>query len=101
MWKISRLVTYLGAEAAKQESMQVMDTPAQPPPRTSRARVWQKEWEPMPWDNKRRTVQTETTAETYSMQEERMRNKRDAKMRRYRDYQVYYYGSESQKQHRM
>ena len=67
------------------------------PPRTSRARVWQKEWEPMPWDNKRRTAQTETTEETFRMQEERLRNKREAKMRRYRDYQVYYYGSPSQK----
>ena len=70
-------------------------------PRTSRARVWQKEWEPMPWDHKRRTAQTETTEETFRMQEERLRNKREAKMRRYRDYQVYYYGSHSQKQHKM
>ncbi len=71
------------------------------PPRTSRARVWQKEWEPMPWDHRRRTAHTETTEETFRMQEERLRNKRDAKMRRYRDYQVYYYGTHSQKQHKM
>lgn len=71
------------------------------PPRTSRARVWQKEWDPMPWDNKRRTAQTETTEETFRMQEERLRNKREARMRRYRGYQVYYYGSPFQKQHKM
>ena len=78
-----------------------MSKDAYPSPRSSRARVWQKEWEPMPWDHKRRTAQMETGEETFRLQEERLRNKREAKMRRYKDYQVYYYGSPSQKQHKM
>ena len=67
-------------------------------PRTSRARVWQKEWEKTPWDNTRRTVQTETTNATHISQTIRAQNKRTAKMERYKDYQVYYYGSQGDKE---
>lgn len=66
----------------------------------SRDRVWQKEWEPMPWDHKRRTVYTETSDATYDRQEERMRNKRESRMRRYREYQVFYYGTPAEREAR-
>ena len=66
--------------------------------KTSRARVWQEEWEPMPWDYCRRTAFTETKSPTYSWHEERERCKRDAKMRRYRQYQVHFYGSPVEKE---
>ena len=67
----------------------------------SRNRVRQKEWETMPWDNYRRTVCTETTEATYEMQKDRLGKKRDARMKRYRGYKVYYYGdSEEQNQYK-
>ncbi len=64
---------------------------------TSRARVWQKEWDSMPWDNTRRTACTETTDPTYQAQSVQIGNKRCAKMEKYKDYQVFYYGSEREK----
>lgn len=73
----------------------------QPSPRyvkTSRARVWQEEWEPVPWDYCRRTMCTETRRETYNSAEEKEQNKRDAKLQRYRQYQVHFYGSPGERE---
>ena len=66
--------------------------------RTSRARVWQEEWDPMPWDMCRRTVLTETQPQTYDSAEERERSRREARLRRYRQYQVHFYGSPCEKE---
>ena len=66
--------------------------------KTSRARVWQAEWEPMPWDFCRRTVCTETEPQTYSSLEQRERSKREARLKRYRQYQVHFYGSPREKE---
>ena len=68
--------------------------------RASRDRVWQKEWERMPWDHTRRTVATETETVTSKWQKERFQNKRDVKTKKHRDYQVFYYGTSEQRQHR-
>ena len=65
--------------------------------KSSRARVWQKEWEKMPWDFTRRTVVTETVDATHQSQTARVENKRNARLQKYRDYQVFYYGSEKEK----
>ena len=65
---------------------------------TSRARVWQEQWEPMPWDYRRRTFQTETQRETYDCSEERDSKWRGAKMQRYKQYQVHFYGSPREKE---
>lgn len=65
---------------------------------TCRARVWQEAWDPMPWDHCRRTVETETRGQTYSSAEEKERNWRDAKLDRYRQYQVHFYGSPKEKE---
>ncbi len=74
-----------------------MEHEGQPKAKTSRARVWQKEWESMPWDNIRRTAFTETVDPTYMAQSERIQNKICKKKERYESYQVYYYGSEKEK----
>lgn len=66
--------------------------------RASRARVWQEEWEPVPWDYSRRTVCTETADQTYSSREEREKHWREAKLQKYRRYQVHYYGSPTEKE---
>ena len=68
--------------------------------RTCRARVWQEEWEPMPWDLCRRTVCMETRNQTYNRLDQRQRNNLEARLRRYRQYQVHYYGSPSEKETR-
>ena len=66
--------------------------------KTSRARVWQEEWEWTPWDYCRRTACTETGPPTHSWHEERERNKREVRMSRYRQYQIHFYGSPVEKE---
>ena len=66
--------------------------------KTSRARVWQEEWDPMPWDFCRRTAHTETQRQTYDRAEQRERGKREARVRRYRQYQVHFYGSPGERE---
>lgn len=63
---------------------------------TCRARVWQAEWEPMPWDVCRRTPWTETRGHGCGRYEE---SKRWAtRQNRYRQYQVHFYGSPTDKE---
>ena len=66
--------------------------------RASRARVWQEEWQPVPWDYCRRTAFTETAKETYGSAEEREKKMKEARLQKYRRYQVYYYGSPAEKE---
>lgn len=83
-------------EPASSRTKRCENCEMEPSPRfvkTSRARVWQEEWEPMPWDYCRRTMCTETQRETYDSTEARERTKRNTKLGRYRQYQVHFYGS--------
>lgn len=66
--------------------------------KTSRARVWQEEWDPMPWDFCRRSTYTETQRQTYDRDEQREHSKREARVRRYRQYQVHFYGSPGERE---
>ncbi len=64
--------------------------------RTSRDRVRQKEWFPMPWDDMRRTALTETVDANYQMQEEKRVKNTEAKRHKLNEYKVYYYGTPEQ-----
>ncbi len=81
--------------------------------KTSRARVWQEEWYPMPWDYSRRTACTETMhwvepRETYvttyvdrfGARERREGKKHNERVRRYKQYQVHFYGDPKEKEMR-
>ena len=65
---------------------------------TCRARVWQEEWDPMPWDEARRTVQLETRGHGCGRYEESRRNRWDTRQKRYRQYQVHFYGAPRDKE---
>ena len=62
-------------------------------PRTARERVRQKEWYPMPWDDTRRTVHTETIDISYSMEEHQKAKRMEARRQRQQEYKIFYYGN--------
>lgn len=64
--------------------------------KTCRERVRQKEWYPMPWDDKRRTAQFETVDENYRMFLQRHSKMLEAKRHKLDEYRVFYYGSPEQ-----
>ena len=73
-------------------------TPRPKEVRSSRARVWQEGWDPMPWDHCRRTPYTETKKETYQSLSEREKKRREAKLNRYQQYQRQFYSSPSERE---
>ena len=62
-------------------------------PRTARERVRQKEWYPMPWDDTRRTVHTETIDISHSMEEHQKAKRMEARRQRQQEYKIFYYGN--------
>lgn len=67
--------------------------------RTARDRVRQKDWwYPMPWDDTRRTVHTETVDITFYMQEKFEQKRREARKKKYQEYQIFYYGGPIEKE---
>ena len=66
--------------------------------------MWQEAWDPMPWDECRRTVLTETQghraggcgrfeAAIQCSNNSSRRNKWAGRQQRYREYQIHFYGS--------
>ncbi|XP_003384948.1 PREDICTED: uncharacterized protein LOC100637952 isoform X2 [Amphimedon queenslandica] len=68
-----------------------------PPYASSRERIRQKEWFPMPWDNTRRTIYTETVDKTFATLEAFSLRKKAAYTYKHQEYRPYYYGTPSER----
>ena len=88
----------VGIEHQSKSHIIMSSESASPVIRVSRERVRQKEWYPMPWDDTRRTPQTETVAKDYEMQLKRDQSRLSARQKRYREYQIYYYGTDTERE---